>query len=377
MSAADNKALVRRFWEELVGTGEFALAGELLAPGYTVHYAGNPPMDRDGFLQFLGALRSAFPDLAVTVEDLLAEGEEVAVRWSWGGTHQGPFLGIPRPARPSRARGSACSESRTARSWRTSSKRTRSACCSSSGRSRRLGGQRAEAPYRSPAQGPSVMTTERAANPHRATPFASVCPPPDARLRDASVVSHRSTHPSGDIPVARDERAGWRVPGLIVPTRSEARKGLRPVGTRRVNAVSRRLGISTLTSLRLFTRAPCTRIRSWPSATGSAGDRVLVFLALLIVSRPTIPPRVPNRSVDPGEPPAVLGRGRVGPWSPRPPTARRMTELGSYPLVAPASETVQQFLVPASVRNLYSSNFTGSTRGLREVLSLGRTITSP
>ncbi len=203
-------------------------------------------------------------------------------------------------------------------------------------------------------------------------------PPPDARLRETSVVSHRSAHPSGDIPVAWDERAGWRVPGLIVPTRSEARKGLRPaVGTRRVNAVSRRFGISTLTSLRLFTRAPCTRIRSWPSATGSAGDRVLVFLALLIVSRPTIPPRVPNRSDDPGEPPAVLGRGRVGPWSPRPPTARRMTELGSYPLVAPASETVQKFLVPASVRNLYSSNFTGSTRGLREVLSLGRTITSP
>jgi steroid delta-isomerase-like uncharacterized protein len=71
-------------------------ADELLAPGYTVHYAGNPPMDRDGFLQFLGALRSAFPDLAVTVEDLLAaEGGEVAVRWTWSGTQQGPFLGIP------------------------------------------------------------------------------------------------------------------------------------------------------------------------------------------------------------------------------------------------------------------------------------------
>jgi steroid delta-isomerase-like uncharacterized protein len=96
MSAADDKALVRRFWEGLVGTGDFALADELLAPGYTVHYAGNPPMDRDGFLQFLGALRSAFPDLAVTVEDLLAaEGGEVAVRWTWSGTQQGPFLGIP------------------------------------------------------------------------------------------------------------------------------------------------------------------------------------------------------------------------------------------------------------------------------------------
>jgi steroid delta-isomerase-like uncharacterized protein len=95
MSTVDNKALVRRFWEGLVGTGDSTLADELLAPGYIVHYAGNPPMDRDGFLQFLGALRTAFPDVAVTVEDLLAEGDEVAVRWTWRGTQQGPFLGIP------------------------------------------------------------------------------------------------------------------------------------------------------------------------------------------------------------------------------------------------------------------------------------------
>jgi steroid delta-isomerase-like uncharacterized protein len=93
--STDNKALVRRFWEGLVGAGDLALADDLLAPGYTVRYAGNPPMDRDGFLQFLDALRTAFPDVAVTVEDLLAEGDEVAVRWTWGGTHQGPFFGIP------------------------------------------------------------------------------------------------------------------------------------------------------------------------------------------------------------------------------------------------------------------------------------------
>src|SRR5512132_37533 len=51
-----------------------------------------------------------------------------------------------------------------------------------------------------------------------------------------------------------------------------------------VNTVSRRLGSSTVTSLRLFTRAPCTRIRSWPSATCSAGDCVSVLVAMLIMS---------------------------------------------------------------------------------------------
>ena len=95
MSAADNKALVRRLWEGLVGAGDHGLADELLAPDYTVHFAGNPPMDRDGFLQFLGGLRTAFPDLAVTVEDQLAEGDWVAVRWTWRGTQRGPFMGLP------------------------------------------------------------------------------------------------------------------------------------------------------------------------------------------------------------------------------------------------------------------------------------------
>src|SRR5512132_1839054 len=75
----------------------------------------------------------------------------------------------------------------------------------------------------------------------------------------------------------------------IVPNTSE----LLPEPETPVNTVSRRLGISTLTSLRLLTRAPCTRIRSWLSAACSAGDRVSVLVAVLIVS------------------PSVTARGRV------------------------------------------------------------------
>src|SRR5690242_6811691 len=51
-----------------------------------------------------------------------------------------------------------------------------------------------------------------------------------------------------------------------------------------VNTVSRRFGISMLTSLRLFSRAPCTRIRSWLSATCGAGDRVSFLVAMLVCS---------------------------------------------------------------------------------------------
>jgi steroid delta-isomerase-like uncharacterized protein len=94
MSTEENKAIVRRFLEELVSTGDPALADELLASNYVLHFGGNPPMDGQGFRQFLGMFRSAFPDLRVTVEDEIAEGDKVATRFTWRGTHRGPFQGI-------------------------------------------------------------------------------------------------------------------------------------------------------------------------------------------------------------------------------------------------------------------------------------------
>ena len=69
----------------------------------------------------------------------------------------------------------------------------------------------------------------------------------------------------------------------IVPNTSE----LLPEPETPVNTVSRRFGSAMLRSLRLFTRAPCTRIRSWLSAPCGARDCGWVFV--LIVSRPRIP----------------------------------------------------------------------------------------
>src|SRR5688572_4238436 len=66
----------------------------------------------------------------------------------------------------------------------------------------------------------------------------------------------------------------------MVPNTSE----LLPEPEMPVNTVSRRFGISMLTCLRLFSRAPCTRIRSWRSAACSTGDRVSVIVPMLIVS---------------------------------------------------------------------------------------------
>jgi hypothetical protein len=83
----------------------------------------------------------------------------------------------------------------------------------------------------------------------------------------------------------------------IVPNTSE----LLPEPDTPVNTVSRRFGISTLTSLRLFTRAPCTRIRSWLSATCTWGACVFVVLAMLTWSPSVIvlvAQQAPQRGLD-------------------------------------------------------------------------------
>ena len=54
---------------------------------------------REGRKQLLGMFLAAFPDFACRIEDLAAEGDQVAVGVSWNGTHQGPFMGVPPKGR--------------------------------------------------------------------------------------------------------------------------------------------------------------------------------------------------------------------------------------------------------------------------------------
>lgn len=91
-----NKAVARRFFTEVWGGGSEAVARELLADTYVGHMTGNPvPLDRDGWLAFFRDFRVAFPDAQFTVEDVVAEGDRVALRLTMRGTHRGPFNGIP------------------------------------------------------------------------------------------------------------------------------------------------------------------------------------------------------------------------------------------------------------------------------------------
>ena len=91
-----NKALARRFFEEVASQHNPDLVDELFSEDYVLHDPGNPMVqDRETFKQFLTGHYAAFPDAKWTVEDVVAEGDRVVVRWTFTGTHQGELLGIP------------------------------------------------------------------------------------------------------------------------------------------------------------------------------------------------------------------------------------------------------------------------------------------
>jgi steroid delta-isomerase-like uncharacterized protein len=90
-----NKALVRRFLDEM-DKGNWAIFDELLARDYVYHMSGrSKPVTREEYVQFARGFRAAFPDGRMTVEDMIAEGDKVVMRYTSRGTHKGDFMGIP------------------------------------------------------------------------------------------------------------------------------------------------------------------------------------------------------------------------------------------------------------------------------------------
>jgi predicted ester cyclase len=102
----ENKALYRRWFEEVVSEGKLALADELLAPDYRLHFPGAPePVDREGHKQLVLMFRAAFPDWTESIDDVIAEGDKVVIRVTGRGTHEGEFQGVAPTARPVTATG--------------------------------------------------------------------------------------------------------------------------------------------------------------------------------------------------------------------------------------------------------------------------------
>jgi len=97
MSEEENKAIVRRVNDEVWNMGNLEAIDELIADDFVTTVIGAPEQIRgpDGFRDFVLMYRKAFPDLRLTIDDQIAEGETVVTRWTATGTHEGELMGIP------------------------------------------------------------------------------------------------------------------------------------------------------------------------------------------------------------------------------------------------------------------------------------------
>ena len=89
-----NKTLARRWFEDLFSRGNLDVANEILSAEFVDHLTHEDERGLEELKHYVGIYRSAFPDIQDTVEDIVAEGDKVVVRWRSGGTHQGEFMGV-------------------------------------------------------------------------------------------------------------------------------------------------------------------------------------------------------------------------------------------------------------------------------------------
>ncbi len=100
MTESARKMRVRRAWAAAWDRGEVDALDDLLAPSY--ERSSPPPaqvQDRDAFKRSILATREAFPDLTTTIDELVEEGEQLAIRWHSTGTHTATFLDVPPTGR--------------------------------------------------------------------------------------------------------------------------------------------------------------------------------------------------------------------------------------------------------------------------------------
>src|ERR687883_641116 len=92
----ENKALVRRWFDEVLTRADLQQVDELFAPNYILHgpSISQEVHGREGIRQYVATYRAAFPDAHFTVEDQIAEQDMVVTRWTARGTHEEEFMGV-------------------------------------------------------------------------------------------------------------------------------------------------------------------------------------------------------------------------------------------------------------------------------------------
>jgi len=95
MSTEDNKATSRRFYEEVINQKQLAVVDEVAGDNYHSHdFPPGLPPGREGLKIFISVFHAAFPDGHLTIDQMIAEGDTVATRLTFHGTHTGEFQGI-------------------------------------------------------------------------------------------------------------------------------------------------------------------------------------------------------------------------------------------------------------------------------------------
>jgi steroid delta-isomerase-like uncharacterized protein len=96
-AASEEENLVRRFYQEVINRGNIAAVQELVAEHFLEHtpaaLPGQPRKGPEAIIWFVPRVRLAFPDLHARIDDVLVDGDKVAARVTWTGTHTGEFLG--------------------------------------------------------------------------------------------------------------------------------------------------------------------------------------------------------------------------------------------------------------------------------------------
>jgi|SRR5579883_1255169 steroid delta-isomerase-like uncharacterized protein len=93
-SGEENKQLIRRLYEEALHQGNFASIDEMFSPDFVDHSTPEQPAGPEGVKEYFADVREGFPDMRVTIDDLIAEGDRVVVRSTWRGTHLGTYDGM-------------------------------------------------------------------------------------------------------------------------------------------------------------------------------------------------------------------------------------------------------------------------------------------
>jgi len=94
VSREENEAIVRKFLDEAYNKRNLAVGDELLTANSVLHWPGGDTTGPEGWKRFATGFLTAFPDLHVSIEDIVAKEDKVVARWTSRGTHEGELQGI-------------------------------------------------------------------------------------------------------------------------------------------------------------------------------------------------------------------------------------------------------------------------------------------